>query len=184
VVQDLAGTAFSLTAVSRDTRLPDDVRADLEGAGHSLRTSLRSLRSLLVSIHPPDLDAHGLTAALTDLTAPAATAGIEASVSVSDVDEMPDETVALVWRVAQEAVRNAIRHAHATRLDVRVQRSDGHVVLDVSDDGDGFDPDAERDPSSFGLRGLTSLVHDAGGRLVVRSSRGQGTEVRMEVALR
>jgi two-component system, NarL family, sensor kinase len=184
VVQDLAGTAFSLTAVSRDERLPDEVRADLHGAGQSLRTSLKALRSLLVSIHPPDLHADGLTAALTDLTAPAATAHIDSSVRVSGVGQVPDETVALVWRVAQEAVRNAIRHAHATSLEVDVHRRDGHLVLVVTDDGDGFDPVAERDPDSFGLRGLASLVRDEGGRLDVRSAPGEGTEVRMEVRVR
>ena len=185
VVQDLAGTAFSLTAIGRDERVPDDVRHGLDGAGRSLRTSLKALRSLLVSIHPPDLHADGLTAALTDLTAPAATANIETSVRVSpDLGRVPDETVALVWRVAQEAVRNAIRHAHASTLDVDVHRTDGHVVLQVADDGDGFEPDADRDPGSFGLRGLASLVEDAGGRLDVRSTPGEGTQVRMEVGVR
>jgi len=181
VVQDLAGTAFSLTAVSRDDQVPSEVRDDLQRAGASLRTSLKALRSLLVSIHPPDLHADGLTAALTDLTAPAAAAHIESTVRVSDVGEVPDGTVALVWRVAQEAVRNAIRHAHADTLDVEVHRTDGHLVLVVTDDGDGFDPQADRDADSFGLRGLGSLVRDEGGRLDVRSTPGEGTEVRMEV---
>jgi signal transduction histidine kinase len=184
VVQDLAGTAFSLTAVGRDPRVPDDVRADLDTAGRSLRTSLKSLRSLLVSIHPPDLHADGLAAALSDLTAPAATAHIETDVRVGDIGTAADETVALVWRVAQEAVRNAIRHARATTLTVDVRRDDGRLVLSVVDDGEGFDPGGERGPESFGLRGLASLVEDAGGRLDVRSSPGAGTEVRMEVALR
>jgi signal transduction histidine kinase len=184
VVQDLAGTAFSLTAVGRDPRVPDDLRDDLHSAGQSLRTSLKSLRSLLVSIHPPDLHAEGLAAALTDLTAPAATARIETSVRVADVGPLPDETVALVWRVAQEAVRNAIRHAHATTLEVDVHRQDGRLVLGVVDDGQGFDPEGDRDPASFGLRGLASLVADAGGRLDVRSTPGEGTQVRMEVAIR
>jgi signal transduction histidine kinase len=181
VVQDLAGTAFSLTAVARDPRVPGDLRPDVEAAGRSLRASLKALRSLLVSIHPPDLHAAGLRAALTDLTAPAAGAGIETSVEVSKVDEVPDETVALVWRVAQEAVRNALRHAGAHRLDVSVRRREHQVELTVTDDGAGFDRAAERDPASYGLRGLTSLVHDAGGRLDVRSSPGDGTQVRMEV---
>jgi signal transduction histidine kinase len=184
VVQDLAGTAFSLTAVSRDPDVPERLREDLQGAGTSLRTSLKALRSLLVSIHPPDLHADGLTAALTDLTAPAASADIETSVRVSDVGEVPDETVALVWRVAQEAVRNAIRHAHARSLDVDVHRDGEWLVLVVTDDGHGFDPDADRDATSFGLRGLASLVADEGGRLDVRSAPGEGTEIRMEVRVR
>jgi two-component system, NarL family, sensor kinase len=184
VVQDLAGTAFSLTAVGRDSRLPDQLRGDVDAAGQSLRTSLKSLRSLLVSIHPPDLHADGLAAALTDLTAPAASERIVTSVHVGEgVGELPDETVALVWRVAQEAVRNAIRHAGAGKLEVDVRREGGRLVLHVVDDGAGFEPEGGRDRESFGLRGLASLVQDAGGRLDVRSTPGEGTEVRMEVAL-
>ena len=158
---------------------------DLQNAGHSLRTSLKSLRSLLVSIHPPDLHADGLAAALTDLTAPAATAqhrderarGRHRTSSL-------DDTVRLVWRVAQEAVRNAIRHARASTLEVDVHRQGDRLVLRVVDDGQGFDPEGERDPASFGLRGLASLVKDEGGRLDVRSTPGEGTEVRMEVGVR
>jgi signal transduction histidine kinase len=183
VVQDLAGTAFSVTAVGRDERVPDDVRDDLQQAGHSLRTSLKALRSLLVSIHPPDLHADGLAAALTDLSAPAATAQMETNVHVSDIGQVPDDTVRLVWRVAQEAVRNAIRHADATTLEVDVHRRDDQLVLRVVDDGQGFDVEGERDPASFGLRGLASLVKDEGGRLDVRSTPGEGTEVRMEVGI-
>jgi two-component system, NarL family, sensor kinase len=181
VVQDLAGTAFSLTAVGRDQRMPEDLRSEVDGAGRSLRTSLKSLRSLLVSIHPPGLHADGLAAALTDLTAPAADAHIESSVKVGDIGEVPDETVALVWRVAQEAVRNAIRHADASVLEVEVERRNGLLLLEVTDDGLGFDPDTDPGPDSFGLRGLSSLVQDAGGRLDVRSTPGEGTRVRMEV---
>ena len=184
VVQDLAGTAFSLTAMGRDERVPADLQGDLHQAGQSLRTSLKSLRSLLVSIHPPDLHAEGLAAALTDLTAPAATADIETRVRVSDIGPVTDDTVTLVWRVAQEAVRNAIRHARATTLDVDLQREADRLVLRVVDDGSGFDPEGDRAPESFGLRGLASLVRDAGGRLDVRSTPGTGTEVRLEVAAR
>jgi signal transduction histidine kinase len=92
-----------------------------------------------------------------------------------------DEQVALVWRVAQEAVRNAIRHAGATHLDVRVRGTADRVLLEVSDDGSGFRPDAQPDPTRFGLRGLQSLVADSGGRLEVRSLPGQGTTVLLEV---
>lgn len=181
VVQDLAGTAFSVSAVARDPATPAEARSTLDRAAGSLRAGLRSLRSLLVEIHPPDLRAEGLSAALVDLTAPATSAGMSASVEVRGVDGTPDPTVALVWRVAQEAVRNAIRHAEADHLWVTVQGQGPALVLDVVDDGVGFDPTAVADPAHYGLRGLTSLVEDAGGRLTVRSAPGRGTTVHMEV---
>ena len=182
VVQDLAGTAFSVSAVARHPATVPDARETLETAGTSLRSSLTSLRSLLAEIHPPDLHAEGLASALADLIAPADAAGIQASVSVEGAETASNEKVALVWRVAQEAVRNAIRHSGASTLAVTV-RGDGRcIALEVVDDGVGFDPaEARRARERYGLRGLRSLVTDSGGVLVVRSSPGEGTTVQMEV---
>jgi signal transduction histidine kinase len=137
-----------------------------------------------VEIHPPGLDAAGLGAALEDLTAPAVTAGIATSVSVNDVEGTSDHVVTLVWRVAQEAIRNAVRHAHASTLDVEVRGDERQVHLVVRDDGVGFDPSATARDRSYGLRGLQSLVEDGGGRVEVESSPGAGTTVRMAVERR
>jgi signal transduction histidine kinase len=180
VVQDLAGTAFAVGALARSETDPTH-REALERTGASLRGTLRSLRSLLVEIHPPDLQADGLAAALADLTAPASAAGTRATVEVSGMGGVGDAQVALVWRVAQEAVRNAIRHAEASRISVVVRGTGDRVVLEVSDDGKGFRPDTPAHPNSFGLRGLQSLVADSGGRLEVRSLPGHGTTIRLEV---
>jgi signal transduction histidine kinase len=89
--------------------------------------------------------------------------------------------VALVWRVAQEAVRNSLRHSGAARLHVAVRREGDLVVLEVSDDGRGFDPAESVDRTHFGLRGLDSLIAEAGGVLRVTSAPGEGTTVRLEV---
>ena len=181
VVQELAGTAFALSGTAREPALSPELRDELAGASRSLRRSLRQLRSLLVEIHPPGLDASGLGAALEDLTAPAGSAGIEATVSVSGVEGAPDHVVTLVWRVAQEAIRNAVRHAGAGHLSVRVDGDDRQVRLTVTDDGVGFDPEGPARDGSYGLRGLQSLVEDGGGRVRVESEPGVGTTVRMVV---
>ena len=179
VVQDLAGTAFALSAAAREPRpVENAIVADAAG---SLRGSLRALRSLLVEIHPPDLDAKGLAAALEDLVAPAAAAGMVAQVSVDGVAEAPDRAVQLVWRVAQEGVRNALRHSGGSRLDVEVGRRGGRVVLVVRDDGVGLDPTRAAGGDHFGLRGLAGLVRDQGGRLDVDSQPGRGTTVTLAV---
>lgn len=179
VVQDLAGTTFAMSALARRTGDPAERQRLLEATA-SLRSSMRSLRSLLVEIHPPELGAGDLAAALTDLTAGADDQGVEVTVGVDDLSGVPDDTVALTWRVAQEATRNALRHAHARHLDLSVRRTGGGVVLTVTDDGTGFDP-VEVPAGSYGLRGLTSLARDRGGRLEVVSSPGSGTVVRLEV---
>ncbi|MEJ7831787.1 MAG: histidine kinase [Nocardioides sp.] len=183
VVQDLAGAAFSVSAVAREPQTTGSSRTTLQAASSALRDSLRSLRSLVAEIHPPDLHPEGLPAALDDLIAPAAAAGIQASVSVDGMRHANDAEAALVWRVAQEAVRNALRHSGATTLAVTVRGDNGTLALDVVDDGSGFDPDSVTDPNRYGLRGLRSLVRDVGGELEVISAPGEGTKVRMEVSI-
>src|SRR4051794_11901294 len=139
VVQELAGTAFALSGTAREPSLSPSLREELMGSSKALRRSLRQLRSLLVEIHPPDLNAAGLGAALEDLSGTATSAGIATSVSVTGVEGAPDHVVTLVWRVAQEAIRNAVRHADASNLMVEVRGEERQVRLTVKDDGVGFD---------------------------------------------
>lgn len=182
VVQDLAGTSYALAAAGQSLRDADPATAaDLELMSGSLRNSLRSLRSLLVEIYPPELHTNGLSAALADLVAPATGAGVDADVQVSDIDGVDEDIIALVWRVAQEAVRNALRHGQPDKIEVRVKDENGVVVLEVCDDGKGFDPGEVVLDEHFGLRGLRDLIAEVGGRLEVRSSPGAGTTVRLEV---
>jgi len=183
VVQDLAGTSFSIAAAAREPGLGDGVRGSLHAANQAIRDTLKSLRALLAEIHPPEIQAEDLASSLADLIAPASALGIQASVSVEGAETATDTQAALVWRVAQEAVRNALRHAQASTIAVTV-RSDGKVlVLEVVDDGVGFAADAAPAADRYGLRGMSSLVRDSGGRLKVHSSVGEGTAVRLEVGI-
>lgn len=181
VVQELAGTAFALSASAREPGVPPEQRADLVRSSEAVRRSLRQLRSLLVEIHPPGLNEGGLGAALEDLTAQAVSSGVTPTVTVTGMDGTPDHVVALVWRVAQEALRNAVRHASATNVRVEVVGEGRQVSLTLADDGIGFDTDADPGHGSYGLRGLQSLVEDGGGTLTVESVPGTGTTVRMVV---
>jgi len=149
VVQELAGISFTLSATARQLRdEPETTTLDFLGSG--VRRSLRALRSLLVEIYPPDLRTQGLPTALDDLLAPAAAAGISVSVVVADTSQVPPEQVALVWRGAQEAVRNATRHGRPRSLSVRVSTPPGGIQLEVRDDGAGFDPAVDPSYGHFG----------------------------------
>lgn len=178
VVQDLAGSAFAVSALARHADEP--ARTTLVSTGASLRQSLRALRSLLVEIHPPDLNEATLPAALEDLCAPAAASGVQVTVNVGSVGAVKEREASLVWRVSQEAVRNTLRHARATAMTVSLDRERGALVLVVSDDGVGFETDAVTTTMHYGLRGLESLVHDSGGSLDIRSQPGAGTLIRLE----
>ena len=181
VVQDLAGSSLALSTLAARSDMP--ISTDLEEVGRSLRVSMRSLRSLLVEIYPPDLHTAGLAAAVQDLVAPLVGTGVRVDVDVSGDEDASGAAVALVWRLAQESVRNVARHARATRMSLTVRREDDRLVLEVVDDGVGFDPGATPADAHFGLRAAESLVREHRGTLEVESSPGSGTIVRVEVPL-
>jgi signal transduction histidine kinase len=182
VVQDLAGISFGASATARELTDRPELAGRVEALGTRIRQSLRTLRSLLVEIYPPDLRTEGLAAALDDLVAPALASGVEVELDVDDTSSVGEEATALTWRVAQEAVRNALRHGSPSRLSVRVAVRGDTVSLDVVDDGVGFDPRKPAREGHLGLRGLRDLITESGSTLTVESAPGSGTAVRLETA--
>lgn len=182
VVQELAGASFALAAASKGVSENPGVAASLDRVAAGVRQSMRSLRSLLVEIYPPNLHTEGLAAALGDLLAPLPGSGLSTSLEVAQPVDVSPEIAALLFRTAQEAVRNTQRHASATVLAVRVGSDGGRVVMTITDDGRGFDPTRGPAEGHVGLRLLSDLATDAGGSFEVRSAPGGGTAVRVEVA--
>ncbi|TML70418.1 MAG: sensor histidine kinase [Actinobacteria bacterium] len=179
-VQDLAGVSYSLTATADTlgTEDPAQTEAAVREAAAGTRRTIRELRSLLVDIYPPDLHRTGLEAALRDLVAPLAPRGISADVDVSPELSLSEPTETLLYRCAQEALRNVSSHSAAQNVRVRVQGEDGIARLTVADDGRGFGGAASE--GHFGLRLLGDLVREAGGRLEIDSNPGRGTRVCVE----
>jgi two-component system, NarL family, sensor kinase len=171
LVQELAGVSYELAAAGQ------------ERAASALRASVRQLRALLVQIYPPSLQQAGLEAALADLLAPAASRGLHTELEV-DTPRLSPSTEELLFRAAQEALRNVVAHSGASSVKVKVTRNNGRVELSVVDDGRGFDA-AEaarrRGEGHVGLTLLGSLAEEAGGVLEVERAGERGTMVRVEV---
>ena len=124
------------------------------------------------------------TAALRDLLDPLAGRGIEVRLEMPDSVELSDDAAELVFRVAQEAVRNVAEHSAAGGVDVELEVAGGTVALTVADDGIGFDPARLADTPAGGHVGLLllqDLARAAGGSLRIDASPGRGTTVRLEV---
>jgi two-component system NarL family sensor kinase len=187
VVQDLAGVAFGLAPLAEAAeRRGEQEGADvLRDATATLRQGVRDLRTLLVEIYPPNLQAAGLEVALSDLLSPLSAAGIATALHVDDAAAPGGDNDALVYRVAREAVRNAHAHGAPTSVRVEVTRpARATTRLVVVDDGRGFAPsDRERsaEEGHLGLTLLESLAAQIGGTLSVRSEPGEGTTVELEV---
>lgn len=180
VVQDLAAVSYSLSAAAEGAPAPYD--RDLRTAAAETRHGIGQLRTLLVEIYPPELHRAGLSAALSDLLGTAGGRGLRTSLEVDPELRLDPDTEALFFRIAQEAVRNAVKHAGAESLSVRVVATDAAARLVVEDDGRGFDPTAVGDEGHFGLRVLEDLARDAGGELEIDSAPGAGTRVAVEVS--
>jgi two-component system NarL family sensor kinase len=186
VVQDLAGTSYALAAAADriDGEAPPDVSHALREGARQTRRSIRQLRSLLVDIYPPDLHRAGLAAALSDLVAPLESRGVHARVDLPPGLRLEPDAEALMFRTAQEALRNVMAHSEAENVDVSVVLENSHAALAIADDGRGFSPDeahAARDDGHLGLRVLADMAQDAGGRLDIDSQPGRGTRVWLEV---
>jgi signal transduction histidine kinase len=185
VSQKLFGVV--LGAESAGTLLERDVAAGREQVarvGALAREALDELGSLILELRPPDLARDGLCGALrkhVDVLrrlhgTPIA---IQADASVSAGGGERDREV---LRIAQEALHNALRHAGASRVDVRLAGEDGRVRLEVADDGTGFDPgDAELRSRRLGLTSMEERAARLGGRLEIHSAPGAGALVRLEV---
>jgi two-component system, NarL family, sensor kinase len=181
VVQDLVGVSYALAAEA--DRVDGGEAGDaLRRGAATTRDSVRALRTLLVDIFPPSLHRAGLAAALEDLARTSTARGVETTLDMPDDPELADATEQLIYRCAQEALRNVHKHARAGHAEIAVRTSGDTVVLTVRDDGRGFDPavlETRPQEGHFGLSMLSDLARDAGGRLEVATT--DGTTVRVEL---
>jgi signal transduction histidine kinase len=145
--------------------------------------AMEELRSVIVHLRPAALESQGLAVALAkhvDVLRRTHARAIDLDISGDAPVPATVETDA--FRIAQEALHNALRHAAATRVDVVLRCDPGRLELTVRDDGVGFDPDAAAARSrSLGLTTMAERAHAAGGVLEIVSSPGAGTTVRLEV---
>jgi signal transduction histidine kinase len=175
---------FSIRARARAAavlteRDPDRARNELQTIGALGAEAHAELRAIIDGLAPPDLEAAGLTESLRRYAALAGRAhGIPVAFTAADLGCLRPQTEAALYRVAQEALHNALRHAAAGTVRVRLGRSGRRVTLDIEDDGHGFAPEA---PSGgVGLASMRQRAANVGGALTIRSGP-KGTLVRMTV---
>lgn len=141
------------------------------------------LRAIMVGLRPADLHGDGLAAALRKQAELLDRAhGAAVRFHGTPPRRLPSDREEALYRVAQEAVHNALRHGTPTTVDIELSTSDASVVLVVRDDGQGFEPGPPgADRRRLGLASMRDRAEAVGGRLTVRSEPGRGTTVRMEV---
>ncbi|HZB85720.1 MAG TPA: GAF domain-containing sensor histidine kinase [Gaiellaceae bacterium] len=182
VSQKLFGLVLNAeTAATLLERNPEAARDQVAKLRTQAREALDELRSLVFELRPPDLERDGLGGALrkhVELLRRLEPHEIELVVAEDlPVDPARDREI---LRIAQEALQNAVKHAHAHHVTVRLGADDGGVLLEVEDDGVGFDPAAPGARSrQLGLTSMEERAERLGGTLEIRSAHGAGTTVRL-----
>ncbi|MBA2443125.1 MAG: sensor histidine kinase [Rubrobacter sp.] len=183
IVMNLEAAEGSLTPEAGDLRR---ARRHLDGARRTARESLTEARRLVRDLRPEPLEGAPLTEVLGGVVERwSQESGVRASATVTGTQrQLTPEAEVTLLRVAQEALANTRRHARAERAALTLSFMPGRIVLDVRDDGAGFDPAAGADPGApggFGLRGMRERVEAAGGTLSVESTPGEGTSLVAEL---
>jgi signal transduction histidine kinase len=161
------------------------VRAEIEIAGELGAEAHAELRAVIDGLAPPDLAAAGLAESLRRYATLAGRAhGVPVTVSAACVPGLGPDTEAALYRVAQEALHNALRHAAASGVCLTLATTARLVVLEVADDGRGFGAEAaSSSPGGLGLDSMRERAAAVGGTLTIRSD-AKGTVVRMTVPSR
>ena len=158
-------------------------RSILEKALAATHLGLEETRRALKALRASPLDDMGLSLAVRTMAEDAA-ARANLALDLSTPDRMPtlsSDVEQCVYRVAQEAVSNVVKHASAKNLTVKLEFIEGKVTLAVSDDGVGFDVDKSDKRSDFGLTGMRERAQLIGGELSVMSKPGYGTTIQLTI---
>ena len=184
VTQALYGITLYSQAAAGQLSLgyADRVAKQLRELQDTALEALAEMRLLIFELRPPALEKEGLVATLqARLQAVEGRVGLKTKFKVEGEGRLPPETEEGLYRIAQEALNNALKHAHARNITVYLRQAERAVTLEVSDDGVGFDPATARERGGLGLSAMEERAVELGGHLTVKSEPGEGTQVIVEV---
>ena len=183
-LQDLAGIAFELGATADRIHEDTEVRRALRRGATVARESMRALRTLLVDLYPQDRREEGMDAALDALAQPLRSRGLAVRIDTRIERPLDHDSEEIVYRATQEALRNVVRHAAATQVDLSLSANGAGTTLSIKDDGRGMsaaDLAEQRAAGHMGLALLADRVQALGGQVAIASEPGRGTRVTIEI---
>ncbi len=182
-VQQLVGLGLTLDALSAELRARDPGAADgVARAAASARDSVRALRRAIFDLHPMALEELGFAAATRALVQRLEWRGARVSLDLAAADALSETHRTVAFRIVQEAIANVVRHAEPTRVAITARADGDRIVIEVADDGRGFDPDRARariEGGHLGLAAMNERAALAGGEVTISSAPGHGTRLRL-----
>lgn len=160
---------------------PEQAMASMEFVLTLTEVGLAEMRALIFELRPEFLETEGLLAALSRQVAVLRTRyQLSVEADLQDEPVLTLEHKHTLYRIAQEALHNIIKHAHASTVTLRLIQQENEIVLEVHDDGQGFDP-TNAFPGHFGLRSMQERATKMEGTLTIESTPRQGTGLRLQI---
>ncbi len=154
----------------------------LEDIQNTAQESLADMRLLIYELKPPILEREGLVAALQNrLTSVEDRVRIKSSLQTNLTERLPTQIEEGLYQITREALNNIIKHAHAKNILIRLQRETDSVLMEIIDDGTGFERSAMRSSGCLGMSNMQQCAQSHGWQLKIESSLGNGTRIRVEV---
>ncbi len=181
VAQTLYGLTLQAEAANRKLKAGQaaEVSEYLQEIRDSAQQTLQETRLLIFELRSPILEQEGLVSALRNrLESVESRSGLKVQIQLQELNPLSAEVEAGLYGISNEALNNILKHAHATSVKVSLQKEPGKIVLEIQDNGVGFDVDAI--PGGMGLYGMKERAEQFGGTLRIKSGAG-GTTVRVEV---
>jgi two-component system sensor histidine kinase UhpB len=176
-------TALGLQADRLAILAPEELRGEVHDLRDGILATVEDVRRLARELRPEELDTLGLIPALTNLSERMTRrTGIDIVRRLQrDLPDLDPDTEMVIYRIAQESLTNAVRHAQPTTIELTLERDDGHVHLGVCDDGIGI---SDKSRGESGILGMRERALSIGADLrVERRAAGNGTQVTLEVPL-
>jgi len=188
-LQDLAGTMYEVQAIMVDT--PEGERhAQLERIYTSLREQISELRTFTSELRPPTLSRFGLGKAIRSYLDDFQDKHPELQVAFEEgqkTELIPQNIRLALYRIYQESLTNIAKHAHATQISIRLEKTPTHVVLEIQDNGKGFEIPKDwlqlARHKHLGLVGMRERADALGGQVEITSQKGEGTRVVVRIPL-
>jgi len=181
VAQTLYGLTLQAEAAARELNSGQTDKAveQLHEIRDSAQQTLKETRLLIFELRPPILEQEGLVSALRNrLESVESRSGLKVQIMLEEVKQLPAGVEAGLYGIANEALNNILKHAHATSIQVSLKKGSGRIVLEIQDNGVGFDVNSAF--GGMGLNGMKERAEQFGGDLQIQSG-ANGTTIRVEV---
>jgi len=184
VTQSLYGISLYAQAAAGNINANqiEQVREYIDDIQNTAQESLADMRLLIYELRPPILDKEGLVAALQNrLISVEDRARIKSSLQTNLSGRLPAEVEEGIYQITREALNNIIKHAKARNVSIRIQQESVSILVEITDDGVGFEPEKARRTGCLGLVNMQERAQSQGWQLDIESSPGNGTRIKVEI---